>query len=247
MKKSVQSSEFKVQKKTINTWLILLLLTMNYSLFTIHCLYAQSPPETEPESKALYKEAKNDLRNNKMFSCIEKFKKVIEIEPDNKLARKYLDKKIPKSIKKDLEKKKLVGRDQFYGEAVLYYIQSDYKSASVNLKKILLLTPEDIEVRQWYEKISALVPKDFQPVSNKREESRIKTLPKPSQKKIESSVVSKKRDLEKAEAHYYNGLKEYSSGYISKAIEEWESCLKYNPNHERAKNALSKARKTLKK
>ena len=61
-----------------------------------------------------------------------------------------------------------------------------------------------------------------------------------------SSLIAKK-DFEKAEEHYNSGLKEYSSGYISKAIEEWESCLKYNPNHERAKNALAKARKTLKK
>ncbi|MBI5573892.1 MAG: lamin tail domain-containing protein [Elusimicrobia bacterium] len=217
--------------------------------------------EKELEGDAIYREAKTDWRNNKLFDCIEKLKRIVEMDQKNSSAQSDLQ-DIPKKIKEDLEKKNLVGRDQFYGEAVLYYIQSDYKSAAVNLKKILLLTPEDIEVRQWYEKISALVPSEKieetqpeivpQPVSVEKEEP-IKIKPKPSQKKDESSapVVSKssaaKRDFEKAEEHYNNGLKEYSSGYISKAIEEWESCLKYNPNHERAKNALAKARKILKK
>ena len=92
-----------------------------------------------------------------------------------------------------------------------------------------------------------------QQVEVKKEEPQLKTKPKSTLKKSESSapVVPKstaaKKDFEKAEEHYNSGLKEYSSGYISKAIEEWESCLKYNPNHERAKNALAKARKTLKK
>ncbi|MFA5778613.1 MAG: lamin tail domain-containing protein [Elusimicrobiota bacterium] len=216
--------------------------------------------EKELEGDALYRQAKTDWRNNKLFDCIEKLKRIVEMDPKNSSAKNDLD-EIPKKIKEDLEKKNLVGRDQYYGDAVLYYIQSDYKSAAVNLKKILLLTPEDIEVRQWYEKISAFVPsekiEETQPeiVPVKKEESQIKTKPQPSSsgKKGESSapVVSKstaaKKDFEKAEEHYNNGLKEYSSGYISKAIEEWESCLKYNPNHERAKNALAKAKKTLKK
>ncbi|MDO8733599.1 MAG: lamin tail domain-containing protein [Elusimicrobiota bacterium] len=218
--------------------------------------------EKELEGDALYRQAKTDWRNNKLFDCIEKLKKIVEMDPKNSSAKNDLQ-DIPKKIKEDLEKKNLVGRDQYYGEAVLYYIQSDYKSSSVNLKKILLLTPEDIEVRQWYEKISAIVPSEkieepepeivTQPVADKKEEPQIKTKPKQPVKKGESSapVVSKstaaKRDFEKAEEHYTNGLKEYSSGYISKAIEEWESCLKYNPNHDRAKNALTKARKTLKK
>jgi len=216
--------------------------------------------EKELEGDALYRDAKTDWRNNKLFDCIEKLKKIIEMDPKNSSAKNDLD-EIPKKIKEDLEKKNLVGRDQYYGEAVLYYIQGDYKSAAVNLKKILLLTPEDIEVRQWYEKISALVPSEKieeaqpeivpQPVEVKKEKTQIK--PKPTVKKGESSapVVSKstarKKDFEKAEEHYNNGLKEYSSGYISKAIEEWELCLKYNPNHERAKIALAKAGKTLKK
>ena len=216
--------------------------------------------EKELEGDALYRDAKTDWRNNKFFDCIEKLKKIIEMDPKNSSAKNDLQ-DIPKKIKEDLEKKNLVGRDQYYGEAVLYYIQGDYKSAAVNLKKILLLTPEDIEVRQWYEKISALVPSEKieeaqpeivpQPVEVKKEKTQIK--PKPTVKKGESSapVVSKstarKKDFEKAEEHYNNGLKEYSSGYISKAIEEWELCLKYNPNHERAKIALAKAGKTLKK
>ncbi len=220
---------------------------------------AETSREKELEGDALYREAKTDWRNNKLFDCIEKLKKVVEMDPKNSSAKNDLQ-DIPKKIKDDLEKKNLVGRDQYYGEAVLYYIQSDYKSSSVNLKKILLLTPEDIEVRQWYEKISAFVPKEpveepvvspAPPVEKAKESPRPK--PKAETKKSESSapVVSKstakKKDFEKAEEHYTNGLKEYSSGYISKAIEEWESCLKYNPNHERAKNALAKARKTLKK
>jgi len=224
--------------------------------------FSETSREKELEGDALYRQAKTDWRNNKLFDCIEKLKKISEMDPGNSSAKNDLQ-DIPKKIKEDLEKKNLVGRDQFYGEAVLYYIQSDYKSASVNLKKILLLTPEDIEVRQWYEKISAFVPSEKieetqheiapQPVEVKKEEPQLKTKPKSTLKKSESSapVVPKstaaKKDFEKAEEHYNSGLKEYSSGYISKAIEEWESCLKYNPNHERAKNALAKARKTLKK
>ncbi|MEW6556207.1 MAG: lamin tail domain-containing protein [Elusimicrobiota bacterium] len=219
----------------------------------------QIKQEKELECESLYRDAKADWRDNKIFDCIEKLKKIGELDPKNNSAKNELQ-GIPKKIKEDLEKKNLVGRDQFYGEAVLYYLNNDYKSAATNLKKILILTPENAEIKQWYEKISALIPPEKNiplspppPVVEKPQAQPHPTQPKPAKVKkpsttpVISQPTSAKKDIEKAEEYYNNGLKEYSAGYISKAIELWEMCLKYAPNHERAKNALAKAKKTLKK
>jgi len=201
----------------------------------------------------LYLQSRADLRDGRIFDCMEKLEKIILINSEYVKSENDLE-NIPQKIKNDLEKKNLIGRDRFYGEAVLYYLQNDHKSASDNLKKVLLLTPDDKEVRKWYEKIRPPVekveePEPASPVIEKVEEKKEDAPLKPVVKKEETpqpakpKKSSRKKDIEEAEKHYEQGLREYASGYVSKAIEEWELCLKYNPDHQRAKNALRKARK----
>jgi len=48
--------------------------------------------------------------------------------------------------------------------------------------------------------------------------------------------------LDISEEHYTEGFKYYSEKSLDKAIKEWESCLKLNPEHEKARASLKKAK-----
>ena len=214
-------------------------------------------PGPDFEVSKMYREAKSDWRADKMFRCIGKLERILEIDPNNEAAKKDL-KEIPQKIKEDLEKMALVGRDQYYGEAVVAYLDGDYNGAARNLQKILLLTPDDYEVKEWFGRINSLISSKSQQQSQsaQTEEDAMKPIPPATEKvrakkvtgeetKRKSSSVSK-GDIEKADQFYAIGLKEYAAGYVSKAIDAWETCLKFNPNHEKASAALAKARKSSK-
>ncbi len=47
--------------------------------------------------------------------------------------------------------------------------------------------------------------------------------------------------------HYKQGLIEYNAGHLTKAIEEWKITLRLDPEHEKARIALERAEKELKK
>lgn len=50
-----------------------------------------------------------------------------------------------------------------------------------------------------------------------------------------------------AEEHYKQGLIEYNAGHLTRAIEEWNITLRLDPEHEKARIALERAEKELKK
>jgi len=206
-------------------------------------------PGPDFEVNKIYREAKSDWRGNKTFRCIGKLEQILEMDPNNEAAKRDM-KEIPQKIREDLEKRLLVGRDQYYGEAVIAYLEGNYNGAVRNLQKILLLTPEDYEVKEWFKKVSSIMSSKSpqQPQSAVIEEGTMAPIPPPSekvrnQKAPRARPALSKSDLEKADQFYSIGLKEYAAGYVSKAIDAWETCLGFNPNHEKAAAALAKARK----
>ena len=50
-----------------------------------------------------------------------------------------------------------------------------------------------------------------------------------------------------AEDHYKQGLIEYNVGHLTRAVEEWKITLRLDPEHEKARIALERAEKELKK
>jgi len=217
-------------------------------------------PGPDVEESKMYREAKSFWRSDKMFSCIGDLEKILQMDPNNSAAKKDL-KEIPEKIKDELEQRALVGRDQYYGEAVVAYLEGNYNDAARNLQKILILTPDDYEVKDWFGKIMAMMSsKSQQPAAPpaSEDEETIKPISpqtvKPPSHKIESETPAPKKplaevtksDMEKADQFYAIGLKEYAAGYVSRAIDAWETCLKFNSGHEKAAAAIAKARKTQK-
>jgi len=208
----------------------------------------------EIEVGKLYREAKADWRAKKMLSCIGKLERVLEVDPNNGPAKKDM-RDIPLKIKSDLEKRKYVGRDQYYSEAVIYYLEGNYNSAVRNLQKILLLTPDDMEVKEWYARISGILVPSNVPAPSAEYAKPIPPqtgdpAPRKKAKSAKTAVTKKseppsKEELTKANSYYEQGLKEYAAGKVSEAIASWEICIKFNPEHEKAKLALSKAQKSM--
>ena len=62
---------------------------------------------------------------------------------------------------------------------------------------------------------------------------------------IKETTPSPTIDNDKANDFYNQGLREYASGHLREAVELWKKCLKYNPNHEKAKANLIKAEQIL--
>lgn len=65
-------------------------------------------------------------------------------------------------------------------------------------------------------------------------------------------VAKRKQDIKKtmrniADVHYKKGVKHYINENIRQAIVEWETTLKYNPDHENAKKEIEKAKNLLEK
>ena len=215
-------------------------------------------PGPDAEVTRMYREAKANWRSDKMFRCIGLLEKILEMDPNNASAKKDM-KEIPQKIKDDLENRTLVGRDQYYGEAVVAYLEGNYNDAARNLQKILILTPDDFEVKEWFGKIMALMSSKSQQPSDAPSaapEETIKPIPaakgkvlshkaEPETPRAAQAAVSK-GDIEKADQFYAIGLKEYAAGYVSRAIDAWETCLKFNPGHDKAAAAIAKARKTQK-
>ena len=68
----------------------------------------------------------------------------------------------------------------------------------------------------------------------------------PGTKPIDGIEVTQSRVKETAE-HYNRGLIEYANGHLTKAIEAWEFVLRLDPDHEKAKKNLEKAKEELRK
>lgn len=55
--------------------------------------------------------------------------------------------------------------------------------------------------------------------------------------------ISKEKQKEMIESYYREGLAEYSSGNLDKAIKYWEYAIRLDPNNSKVKNALEQARR----
>ncbi len=211
-------------------------------------------------AELLLAEAKHDYGSGRWLSAYEKTEKALFIIPDNMAVRSFQNRMVTE-VKRKLERATLVGVDEFYGKAFLFYVRGDLRSAVNELRKILALQPRRIEAREFYAKFTkTLAPKGErqQEVTIEIIDDRIITPKEPKRprrarpdRKATPSIAPKEqvdkpaRSLEKAEELYEKGLHEFAEGRLTEAIKLWEQALRYNPEHTRAQRALHRARRRI--
>jgi len=222
------------------------------------------------KSKKLYKAAKADIRKGLYLTAYDKLSEAYWLDPFNDGALNEMDRVTSAFKKKSAEWCEYDFEQKAYAAGFLFYTQGDYKKAVQEWKKVLMIK-ENTEVRGYCEYVSDELKKgaekdrllyggkakkereDAKKLKESRKKKKSKVVkkapkPKPAPKSPPKPKPSKRKiDKVKAEAHYNEGLKQYSQGYLKLAVASWKNSLKYYPGHTRAQRALSRAEKLLKK
>jgi len=240
------------------------------------------------EEKRRMEIERNIKRGEELFnkgdyvSAGEVFNTVLSLQPDNKVAREYVE-KIDKAYQQwtKQEIKKLSTE----GEAL--FNEGKYAESIEKWGRILEIDPLDADAYNWTkksnEKIKELDKKrreEDERRAKEREKQRIKDLynksvnlyntgrweqaidgfkevlksePANAEAKsyLDKSLAGLKKQKEenarKSQEIYTEGLKEYTVGNLKKAISLWEKAVKLDPENVKAVKSLERAREEIKK
>ncbi len=218
-------------------------------------------------SDALLSEARSEFRKGRWLTALEKTKLAEQFTPESTEVR-YFKERMVKEVKARLENQSLVGQDEYYGRAFLYYSAEDYINMSNSLRKILVFNPRHAEAREFYEKIKPFVSARTSPGTTSETSSKSSpakdgevtiildsspSVPKKPSAASRQEPVAKKEQpsssggfsSDKADELYDRGLREFAEGRLSEAIRYWEQTLRIDPNHTRAQKALARAKKRI--
>ncbi|MBN1897752.1 MAG: type IX secretion system membrane protein PorP/SprF [Spirochaetes bacterium] len=147
--------------------------------------------------------------------------RILALDPENAKARELAQRIEEREVDMDLarvDKKRII---KLYSEGVDCYVNRDYDKCITSMKAIIQIDPDNIRAMKFIEKAKEKIK--------------------------ETSLVeeSKKKEEEKKKVlwqHYIKGINYYKNDLLDRAIREWEKALKIDPDNDRIKNALDKAR-----
>ncbi len=199
-----------------------------------------TPEEEEKEEKfkALYHEAVSDYLGGMFLSSLEKFKKALEIYPDDSLVPLYIDrlKIITQVITQHISPGKV---GDLIRRGVAYFIEGDAKNSVKTIAYALSLEPENFTIERLLSKIE-------EKTGIKAEKTTPMTgLTIVEQKLYESLIYFRKRDYwqvvklceevlvlepDNVDAYKRIGSAFYSLGEKEKAKEYWRKALAIKPD-----------------
>ncbi len=178
----------------------------------------------------LLNEAKNLLEGGKKREALAKVKTVLEVDPKNVVAGRLF-----KEINSQLEsKKKVITKEMInkakslYDQGVAAYQKEKLEDAISLWKEALSVYPDYIEAR----------------IALARAETQLRNLKLLEQRVTQGSTKNTEISI-RIKRHYIDGLNYYMNGLYREAISEWEQILKINPNDEKIKQNILKAKKRL--
>lgn len=115
------------------------------------------------------------------------------------------------------EKSRLV---DVFNTGLNLFLEGKYDECILNMKKVLILDPENIQALKFIEKARAKIS----------EKEKVAVEP-------ETRVIDKKIVW----AHYLKGINHYTTGNLDEAIKEWREALRIDPNNEKIRQSLNKA------
>ncbi|MBN1897695.1 MAG: tetratricopeptide repeat protein [Spirochaetes bacterium] len=145
---------------------------------------------------------------------------VLAKDTENPAAKELLNKIEEKEVDiqvTEQEKLKLV---EIFNTGLNKFLDQDYDECIKNMRKVLLIDPDNIQALKFIEKAKAKI-KETQ-----------KQAIEPSSKHIDKKLVW---------THYLKGINYYTSGDLDSAIKEWREALRIDPGNEKIRRSLNKA------
>jgi len=165
----------------------------------------------------------------KYFEAIDSFKKITpEYEDVNSVIQEAIQHELLKA--ENLLKEKKYEESIDVAEKILGYDQSN-AAAKKLISTSLCQQAKDLSIRKKYDEALHVLDKT-DPADDCAEKIRL---------------AVKKGIKQQAEAHYIQGVKHFLNEELQSAIKEWEKTLKLNPEHDKAKKNIEKARSLLEK
>jgi tetratricopeptide (TPR) repeat protein len=165
----------------------------------------------------------------KYFEAIDAFKKITpEYEGVNSVIQEAIQHELLKAENLLKEKKYEASID--LAEKILGYDQSN-EAAKKLISTSLCQQGKNLFIRKKYDEALHVLDKT-DPADDCAEKIRL---------------AVKKGIKQQAEAHYIQGVKHFLNEELQSAIKEWEKTLKLNPEHDKAKKNIEKARSLLEK
>jgi len=170
--------------------------------------------------------------NNDLTGALNEWGKYLAIDPQNEEVRDFYT-TIKDQLTEEYNRKKqeeLEGKiKKLLEDGIDYFNAMKYKEAADRFRSILNMSPGHVQAGYYLDQINTITAKTA-PVRTKT---------------IIITEAAPKVDYEKANEFYNQGLQEYAAGHLREAIELWKKCLKYNPNHDKAKSNITKAQATI--
>ena len=165
----------------------------------------------------------------KYFEAIDTFKKITpEYEGVNGVIQEAIQHELLKA--ENLLKEKKYEDSIDLSEKILGYDPSN-AAAKKLISTSLCQQGKDLFIRKKYDEALKVLDKT-NPADDCAEKIRL---------------AVKKAIKQQAEAHYIQGVKHFLNEELQSAIKEWEKTLKLNPEHDKAKKNIEKARSLLEK
>jgi len=181
------------------------------------------------QNEAFYQIGIELSSQEKYFEAIDTFKKITpEYEGVNVVIQEAIQHELLKA--ENLLKEKKYEESIDLAEKILGYDPSN-TAAKKLISNSLCQQAKDLFIRKKYDEALHVLDK-ADPADN-------------CAKKIRLAV--KKAIKQQAEAHYIQGVKYFLNEKLQSAIKEWEKTLKLNPEHDKAKKNIEKAKSLLDK
>ncbi|MDH4206273.1 MAG: hypothetical protein OEV45_12175 [Desulfobacteraceae bacterium] len=165
----------------------------------------------------------------KYFEAIDTFKKITsEYEGVNGVIQEAIQHELLKA--ENLLKEKKYEESIDLSKKILGYDQSN-TAANKLIRTSLCQQGRDLFIRKKYDEALRVLDK-----TDPADDCAVKI-----------RLAVKKAIKQQAEAHYIQGVKHFLNEELQSAIKEWEKTLKLNPEHDKAKSNIKKARSLLEK
>jgi len=179
------------------------------------------------------------FNKNELNSAVDEWEKAVKLNNrpisneklalSNKILNAYII-KTKRNIRLLEEKRKT---DELLQIGADLFLKKDYEKAMKFFNQALKSDKENTSAKEYIEKCKIELKK----LNSSRKQQ-------DKQERLKTSQAG--NDIKTADSHYQQGLIYYASGQLELAKKEWEIALKYNPDNERIKSALSKIQKELK-
>jgi len=200
------------------------------------------------EAERFFAEGKFFYERNDYEKAFALFEKVLELNPENTEADRYL-RLTTKQIELKKQKEEKDKAKQVFEEAVLLFNTGQINEAYKKFKEIKQTDLYNDEVNIYISRCEKNISDEYcrsgiKKYDDKKYLEAIEDFKKTNSLNQDGTVTKEylKKLKNKADEFYILGKKEYSKKNVKAAIKNWEIAIKLNPEHKEAKSALERVR-----